>query len=219
LFHETQFQAGTLIALSMSRKKWTPQEEVTEALTQSREKRKWQIALRRYVLEQNKSAFYAPYFGLDIQKFRNWIEVQFDETCTWENFSTAWQFDHIVPISYFDFTSGEDLSLCWNFTNIRIEKTSAKNKRQVDVLTAKTYFQTLFKNTGYQICERMVLKISGIEAAQIASNQFVEQFIQENKTYLELVSGFGSYEFEKLNTGIDLNTIIYEKDFLKKFGN
>ena len=66
------------------------------------EKRKWQIALRRYVLEKNKSSQYARYFGLPIYMFRNWIELQFDESLNWDNFSTAWQFDHIVPIALFD---------------------------------------------------------------------------------------------------------------------
>ena len=75
----------------MPRKKWTPHEEVTGSVLTFREKRKWQIALRRYVLEKNKSSFYAPYFGLGIETFRKWIEVQFDSETNWENFSESWQ--------------------------------------------------------------------------------------------------------------------------------
>src|SRR5690606_10922137 len=120
----------------MARNRWTPKEELTPELLQFREKRKWQIALRRYVLERNKSSFYAPYFGLDSEKFRNWIERQFDADLNWENFSSAWQFDHVVPLAYFDFSAEEDLRLCWNFTNIRIEKLDAAQKQsfRVDLL-------------------------------------------------------------------------------------
>ena len=80
----------------MTRKKWTPKEEVTPELLVSREKRKWQIALRRYVLEGNPSTRYAPYFGLDINTLRNWFELQFVEPMSWENFGTKWQFEHHI---------------------------------------------------------------------------------------------------------------------------
>ena len=41
--------------------------------------------------------------------FRNWIELQFDESLNWDNFSTAWQFDHIVPIALFDLREEEGI--------------------------------------------------------------------------------------------------------------
>jgi hypothetical protein len=204
----------------MSRKKWTPQGGETEALIEFREKRKWQIALRRYVLEKNKSSYYAPFFGLDNEKFRNWIETQFDEDLNWENFSKAWQFDHIVPVAYFDFTNEEDMSLCWNFTNIRVEKTLPEKDRdnRIDVLAAKAYFETLFAKTGYFICQKMVEKITRLEEAQLSSNERQENFLRENKDYLSTVASFSSYEYDRLNTGTPLETILYEINFFKKFG-
>jgi hypothetical protein len=205
----------------MSRKKWTPQTEVDESLLQFREKRKWQIALRRYVLEKNKSYQYAPFFGLDIEKFREWIEFQFDEDLNWENFSKAWQFDHIVPVAYFDFHNEEDMFLCWNFTNLRVEKTLPEQNRgsRLDVLAAKSYFEVLLKETGYPLCQKMLEKIARIEASQIVSNTRMPQFLQDNKTYLEQISGFTAHEYEKVNTGTPLEEVLYELNFLKKFGN
>ena len=204
----------------MKRKKWTAKTEVDETLLEFREKRKWQIALRRYVLEKNKSSYYAPFFGLCIDKFRNWIEVQFDEETTWENFSETWQFDHIVPVAYFDFNKEEDMALCWNFTNIRVEKTTVNRNREnrVDVLAARAYFEDLYQRTGYPICKRMVDKIQQIEASQIASNGNLGRFILENKEYLAQLEGFSSYEYDKLNTGTDLKSVLFELNFLKRFG-
>ena len=101
----------------MERKKWTPKAEITVSLLKFREKRKWQLAFRRYVIEKNKSSFYALYFGLDIEQLRHWIELQFTENIRWDNFGTSWQFDHIVPVAYFDFFNEDDLKLCWNFIN------------------------------------------------------------------------------------------------------
>lgn len=204
----------------MKRKRWTAKTEVDASLLQFREKRKWQIALRRYVLERNKSTYYAPFFGLSIDMFRSWIETQFDEETNWNNFSETWQFDHVVPVAYFNFNNEEDMSLCWNFSNICVEKTALNKEEEpyVDVLGAKAYFNDLYQKTGYHICGKMVEKISQIEQEQIASNDKLGNFILENKESLEHLEGFSSYEYERLNTGTDLKSILYEIDFLKKFG-
>jgi hypothetical protein len=134
MFHKSQFLAETLDLKSstnhsfaqkhlyfccMPRKKWTPQTEVTESLIRFREKRKWQLGYRRYVLERSPSESYAPYFGLDIETLRKWFELQFTDELTWDNFGKAWQFDHIIPATYFDYSNENDLQLCWSFINIR----------------------------------------------------------------------------------------------------
>lgn len=204
--------------MGMSRKKWTAQLDVTESLQNSRDKRKWQIALRRYVLEKNKSSFYAPFFGLGIETFRKWIEAQFDDETNWENFSEAWQFDHIVPMSYFDFESEEDMKLCWNFCNIRIEKIDPLGKHaRLDLLAAKSYFAMLFEQTGYVICKKMMEKLAQMENPQLGEYDSLVKFIRERKFYLETLSGCSSYYFDKLNTGTPIGEIRKEIEFLQKF--
>lgn len=204
----------------MKRKKWTPKEEVTESVLKFREKRKWQIALRRYILEKNPCAAYAPYFGLDILSFRKWIELQFDKDMNWENFANAWQFDHIIPAVYFDFEQDDDLKLCWNFINIRVERIDFNKNRcnRVDVLAAKTYFEELLNNTGYLICQKMLEMITLLELSQINSNRKPESFIKDNIEYVQTLSGFDAYEFGKLNQGESLADILLEKEILRKFG-
>src|SRR5690606_15686008 len=86
-----------------------------------KEKRKWQIALRRYILESQPSTQYAPYFGITNEGFRSWISFQL-VNLTWEDFGKKWQLEHIVPFQYFDINNEEDLKLCWNYLNIRVKK-------------------------------------------------------------------------------------------------
>lgn len=200
----------------MARKKWTPREEVTDSLLLFREKRKWQIALRRYVLEQKWGSSYAPYFGLDCLSFRKWLELQFDDETNWENFSEAWQFDHIVPVAYFDFSEERDLRLCWNFTNIRVERLSMNKSRghRIDVLASKSYFQRLFERTGYSICREMIEKIERIEVSEIQSTTMLEKFLSDNREYLETISSFSAYEYSRLNEGIEAKKILEDRDFL-----
>lgn len=221
MFHGAQFLKGTIVLyLRMKNKRWTAKTEITESLLKFREKRKWQIALRRYLLEGGRSSFYAPYFGIDIAGFREWIEFQFDANINWNNFGEAWQIDHIVPLAYFDFDSEEDLKLCWNFLNIRVEKTGTKEKERnrVDIIGAKYYYQALYNMTEYIICKNMIQKIEAIEASEAGINEKQRNFLIENRNRLKHLCQFSSYEYDQLNTGINLDTVINERELLKKYG-
>ena len=204
----------------MARKKWTAKEEVNEADIRFREKRKWQQALRRYVLEKNVSEGYAVYFGLNIESFRQWIEIQFTEDVNWDNFASVWQFDHIVPIAYFDFNKEEDLKLAWNFMNIRVEKHDVSKARsnRIDVIAVKTYFEALYEKTNYSFCAKMLAKIEEIEVSNILSEPKIEQFIIDKKEEFEQLAILNASEFAKLNRGDSLSDILLEREILRKFG-
>lgn len=147
------------------------------------------------------------------------MEVQFDKDHNWNNFSSAWQFDHIVPVAYFNFSDELDLRLCWNFTNIRVEKGSHNKDRssRIDVLAAKKYFEVLHQQTGYIICKKMVEKITRVEVSELVSNSALFDFVNLNKEYLEAVKDFEPADYDKLNTGTELTSIAFEKNFLKRW--
>lgn len=204
----------------MARKKWTPKAEITDDLLKFREKRKWQLALRRYVLEKNISASYAFYFGLTIEKFRKWIELQFSGELSWDNFGSAWQFDHIVPVACFDFTNDDDLRLCWNFINIRVDKIEPnKNKGgHINIIAARPYFEALYERTGFSLCLKMINKIEIIIASNIVDKPAIEDFIIKNKEYLETISSLSREELNNLNMGMSLEDIFLERSIINKFG-
>ncbi len=205
----------------MPRKTWTPQTEVTDSLIRCREKRKWQLSYRRYVLEKMPSEAYAPYFGLDIKSLRNWFELQFTEDINWDNFGKAWQFDHIVPTTYFDYTNEADLLLCWNFINLRVEKIESNKNRgnRIDLLAVRPYFQELFNRTGYSLCSKMLTKIETIEVSNIESHPTIENFILQNKAHLESITTLDHTEFNRLNQGITLSELLLEREIVRKFGS
>jgi hypothetical protein len=185
-----------------------------------KEKRKWQLALRRYILQGYGSFVYAPYFGIDAENFRKWIALQFNEEFSWKSFSSNWQFDHIIPVAYFDLTDEEDLKLCWNFTNIRIEKSEMNKNRgnRVDILTAKAYFEDLYNKTEYFICKKMVEKINSLEISLIESTESMKNFLLQNKDYLETIRHFSEHDYNELNTGKSSKDILLEKAMFEKFG-
>jgi hypothetical protein len=204
----------------MAGKKPMQREGVTEALLKFRDKRRWQLALRRYVLEQKANENYALYFGLDIKCFREWIEIQFTEDLNWKNFGSTWQFDHIVPVAYFDFSIEEDLKLCWNFINIRVEKIELNKVRgnRIDVMAVKPYFERLYNKTNYFFCPKMLAKIDKIEVSNIMSEPKIEDFINARKADFEIMYSLNAAEFAQMNRGIPFTDVLLEREILRKFG-
>lgn len=205
---------------NMARKSPVKKEDVTPSLLKFREKRKWQINLRRYVIGRNPCPNYAPYFGLDINNIRQWFEYQFTERDNWASFGTSWQFDHIIPVTYFDFAIEEELKMCWNFTNLRVELIQQNKDRgnRVDVLAARNYFRDLFENTGYKICQLLLQKIDQIEIAEIVSTTVQKQFIREHLDYLRMIEGYSVFEFELLNSGRSIEEVKKEISFISNLG-
>jgi hypothetical protein len=204
----------------MPRKKATAVKDVTPALLKFREKRKWQINLRRYVLEESPCPFYAPYFGLDILNIRKWFEYQFQKDIGWEDFGKKWQFDHIIPVAYFDFTDENELKMCWNFTNIRVESFQLNKDRgnRLDVLAAKNYFLELYGATKYEPCRLLLNKIDKIELSEFVSTEAQQSFIIDHKEYLEMIKGYSAFEFELLNSGRSIDEVKKEIAFFKNLG-
>lgn len=195
-------------------------EETKDPIIRYRDKKKWQIALRRYVLEKQVSENYAPYFGLDINSFREWIEIQFTGDLSWDNFGSKWQFDHIVPVAYFDFDKEEDLKLCWNFINIRVEKVEIDKSKgnRIDVMAVKQYFEALLTKTNYIVCTKMLAKIEEIEVSNIASEPKIEDFINARKADFELMFTMSAAEFAQINRGESFKDVLLQREILRKFG-
>lgn len=193
--------------------------DASPELLRFREKRKWQIALRRYVLERNLCVDYAPYFGLDINNMRQWFEYQFKPGTGWGDFAKSWQFDHIIPVTYFDFSIKDELKMCWNFTNIRVEEFQLNKNRgnRPDILAAKDYFKELYEKTNYPMCLKLLKKIDTIELSEIISTEGQQNFISEHKAYLDMIENYTSFEFELLNTGRSIEEVKKEIEFLKKY--
>jgi hypothetical protein len=227
LFHGALFQAetvsrGTRIFEEILEMASNKEKDINASAPGSdlfREKRKWQIALRRYVLERNMSVYYAPYFGLDIESMRRWFECQFNEGVSWESFGKNWQFDHVVPVFYFDFSNEQDLALCWNFINLRVgyfKDTKEKGIRP-DLLAARKYCKELYEATGFEPCLRLINKIDQIEMASGIGVRAQQSFIKDHSAFLEAIKGYSGMEFELLNRGRTVDEVRKELEFVRQF--
>lgn len=81
-------------------------------------KRKLQIALRRFYINNSPNENLSKIIGIHKVGFINHIEQNFIGEMNYTNFGKLWTFDHIVPVELFDLTNSDEIELCYNFNNI-----------------------------------------------------------------------------------------------------
>lgn len=203
----------------MSRKRWSPVVEVTDSIIKLREKKRWQIALRRYVVEQRPSYEYAPFFGLGIADIRTWFELQFDHSMTWENFGQAWQFEHILPSQCFDFSLTQDMQLCWHFLNLKVTPTDTPPLIN-PVGYARTYFESLAGNANLPILSLFLEKIRVLQIPGLPSYHSKQaHFLQQKSSLLTQLTHFDAQSFAQMNAGQEPSEILKEITLLKKYSS
>jgi len=122
---------------------------------------------------------------------------------------------------YFDFEDEEDLKLCWNFTNLRLEPIEMNKTRgqRVDVIAAKAYFKELHDKTGYPTCLKLLDKIHRLELSELRNSQKQLDFILKHKEYLEMLEDYSPFEFEMLNRGRTVEEVNKEIALIKKLSS
>lgn len=83
-----------------------------------REKKRQQIAFRRFIRLQGTGNPVRDYLGTDINSVKKWVESHFLEGMTWENYCDVWVTDHIVPLRMFNLFDENDLKICWHYKNL-----------------------------------------------------------------------------------------------------
>lgn len=189
-----------------------------KAVDNKNEKRKWQVAFRRFVLEGSPSEQYAPYFGLHRKALIEWFESQFTGIQNWENFGSNWQFEHVIPVSMFDTSLESELKLCWSYLNIRVASLEG-DVSLTDLSFAKAYFEKLYTQTGFPEVVKFLTKIESITKNKnlgLTNKQL--DFIQSNMKDLQAIPGFTKEEYAQYLETESAQAILTEREILKKFG-
>ena len=136
---------------------------------------------------------------------------------SWDNFVTKWQFEHQIPVSFFDFSDEKELRLCWNFLNIRAESIESTSGRQnYSLLNAKVVFEKLNTLTGNLTALQFLEKIRQIESQANSNTQKQVDFINNIQSDLESLRTYGEFEFSLLNQGLSIKEVNKELEALKK---
>jgi hypothetical protein len=68
--------------------------------------------------------------GCSIKEYIIYLEQQFDQNMTWENYGVYWEIDHIIQLHTFDLTNNKMQNQAFNFKNTRPLTISENRKRK-----------------------------------------------------------------------------------------
>jgi hypothetical protein len=57
--------------------------------------------------------------GMDLSEFRVYIQGQFRDGMTWENYGPVWHLDHVRPCAKFNLTDPGQQCICFKWDNIQ----------------------------------------------------------------------------------------------------
>lgn len=92
--------------------------------------------IRTAVKQNQKSGSAVEDLGCSIDEFKLYIENQFDEDMTWDNYGKVWEMDHVIPLSHFDLTNRMEFLEACNWLNIQpvsINENRSKGGRYVGI--------------------------------------------------------------------------------------
>lgn len=75
----------------------------------------WTV-LKNYNGKENKTV---EYLDCDIDFFKKWLQYNFTDSMTFDNYGTYWHVDHVIPCSRFDLTDEDSIKHCFRWTNLQ----------------------------------------------------------------------------------------------------
>jgi len=61
---------------------------------------------------------YEALLGCEFTTLQKWLEYNFKEGMTWDNYGTYWHIDHTTPCASFDFANESNLRMCFHWSNL-----------------------------------------------------------------------------------------------------
>lgn len=86
-----------------------------------------------------------------------WLESNFDDSMTWDNFGAHWHIDHVIPVSFFDNTNKDQQRLCFHWSNLRPlrKDLNISKSNKIDEVYIRNHFTSIQQfcdqNQGYQV--------------------------------------------------------------------
>jgi hypothetical protein len=81
------------------------------------------------------------YVGTSIEVIKEWLEFNFEEDMTWENYGTLWNIDHTIPCILFDMKDDAQIHLCFDWKNLMPKYVINNLKKRSKMLPYLVFFQ------------------------------------------------------------------------------
>ena len=91
------------------------------------------------------------YMQCTLEQCRKWLEYQFNNKMSWENYGNYWHIDHVIPCNFFDLENEDEAKICFNWKNIRpLEaKKNIIKKDKIDIDEIFNHFKIIIKYIKY----------------------------------------------------------------------
>lgn len=112
--NENRYRNKKLLTDSGFKLNYNMSRSIRIALNRTKNGRKWQ-----------------QFVGCSLLELKQHLERMFTKDMNWTNYGSYWHIDHIIPKSFFYYTSAEDeeFLLCWNYTNLQPMEATANLRK------------------------------------------------------------------------------------------
>jgi len=102
-------------------------------------KRQFQATIKRKNIDKNFSI--SKVIGESIKNIKIYLEKQFTNEMSWNNYGKYWHIDHIILQYLYDFTKDQEIKKCWNKRNLRplFSKDNLERSKKLDMKLVKEY--------------------------------------------------------------------------------
>ncbi len=102
-----------------------------------------------YCLKKNSSV--DNLVSCDLEFLKTWLEYNFTEGMTFENYGSFWQIDHVIPCAKFNLENEDEIKACFKWYNLQPLEAS-KNVSKQDIINEQE-IQTHYKKVNTFITE------------------------------------------------------------------
>lgn len=94
-------------------------------------------------LKNNKSENSSFYLGENVENIKKWIEFNWKDNMSWENYGKYWEIDHSLPINFFDIKNNEDTKICFSWMNLMPLEKYINLKKSNKILIPRILYQEI----------------------------------------------------------------------------
>jgi hypothetical protein len=120
-----------------------------------------------------KSASSTTYFGTDINFIKIWLEFNFSDEMTWENYGSMWHIDHTIPVHLWDLSKQEEVLMCFNWKNLMPLSAEMNLRKARHLQPARVFFQ-----------EQQLIKFEKQHTSSESTAHYIRQYALKLRTLL-----------------------------------
>jgi len=105
----------------------------TEYYKKLKQKKRQQIAFRRFIRGQSTPIKIREWIGLNFMELREILEARMIPPMSWANYGSYWVIDHVAPFWIFNMDDEWDMKVLWNPENLMPMAWKDNNHKQGDL--------------------------------------------------------------------------------------